>query len=37
LDIFSTFNFKSIEEGYSVKYLLPDAVEGYIQDKKLYL
>lgn len=37
LDISATFIRKSIQEGYSVKYLLPDAVEGYIKDKKLYL
>jgi nicotinate-nucleotide adenylyltransferase len=37
LDISATFVRKSIQEGYSVKYLLPGAVEEYILDKKLYL
>jgi nicotinate-nucleotide adenylyltransferase len=36
LDISATFIRKSIQEGYSVKYLLPDKVEEYILDKKLY-
>jgi nicotinate-nucleotide adenylyltransferase len=36
LDISATFIRKSIQEGRSVKYLLPDPVEVYIQDKKLY-
>jgi nicotinate-nucleotide adenylyltransferase len=37
LDISATFIRKSIQEGHSVKYLLPDKVEEYILDKKLYL
>lgn len=36
LDISATFIRKSIQEGYSVKYLLPEGVEDHIQDKKLY-
>lgn len=36
LDISATFIRKSIKEGYSVKYLLPEGVEDYIQNKKLY-
>ncbi len=37
LDISATFIRKSIQDGFSVKYLLPEAVEDYIRDKKLYL
>ena len=37
LDISATFIRESIQKGYSVKYLLPQRVEEYIQDKKLYL
>lgn len=36
LDISATFIRKSIQEGYSVKYLLPDKVMEYISDRKLY-
>lgn len=36
LDISATFIRKSIQEGHSVKYLLPDKVEEYILAKKLY-
>jgi nicotinate-nucleotide adenylyltransferase len=36
LDISATFIRRSIQEGYSVKYLLPEGVEDYIQNKKLY-
>jgi nicotinate-nucleotide adenylyltransferase len=36
LDISATFIRKSIQEGYSVKYLLTEKVEEYILDKKLY-
>jgi nicotinate-nucleotide adenylyltransferase len=37
LDISATFIRKSILAGKSVKYLLPEGVAEYIQDKKLYL
>ncbi|TFV93593.1 nicotinate-nucleotide adenylyltransferase [Algoriphagus kandeliae] len=37
LDISATFIRESVQKGYSVKYLLPQKVEEYIQDKKLYL
>ncbi|GMQ26248.1 nicotinate (nicotinamide) nucleotide adenylyltransferase [Algoriphagus sp. oki45] len=36
LDISATFIRKSIQEGFSVKYLLPEKVEEYILAKKLY-
>jgi nicotinate-nucleotide adenylyltransferase len=36
LDISATFIRQSIQEGLSVRYLLPERVEGYILDKKLY-
>ena len=36
LDISATFIRQSIQEGLSVRYLLPERVEGYITDKKLY-
>ncbi len=36
LDISATFIRKSIQEGKSVRYLLPREVEEYIQAKKLY-
>ncbi len=36
LDISATFIRQSIQEGLSVRYLLPERVEGYIADKKLY-
>jgi len=36
LDISATFIRKSIQEGLSVRYLLPQKVEEYILDKKLY-
>lgn len=36
LDISATFIRKSIQEGFSVKYLLPEGVEDYIRNKKLY-
>jgi nicotinate-nucleotide adenylyltransferase len=36
LDISATFIRQSIQEGLSVRYLLPELVEGYILDKKLY-
>jgi nicotinate-nucleotide adenylyltransferase len=37
LDISATFIRKSIQEEYSVKYLLPEKVEAYIRSKKLYV
>jgi nicotinate-nucleotide adenylyltransferase len=36
LDISATFVRKAVQDGHSVKYLLPDAVEEYILDRKLY-
>ncbi len=36
LDISATFIRQSIQEGLSVRYLLPERVEQYITDKKLY-
>ncbi len=36
LDISATFIRKSIEEGKSVRYLLPESVADYIRDKKLF-
>lgn len=36
LDISATFIRQSIQEGLSVRYLLPERVEQYIVDKKLY-
>lgn len=36
LDISATFIRQSIHEGLSVRYLLPERVEQYITDKKLY-
>ena len=36
LDISATFIRQSIQEGLSVRYLLPERVEGSITDKKLY-
>ena len=36
LDISATFIRKSIQEGHSVKYLLPEKVEEYMLAKKLY-
>lgn len=36
LDISATFIRQSIQEGLSVRYLLPQKVEEYILDKKLY-
>lgn len=36
LDISATYIRKSIQEGKSVKYLLPEPVTDYIRDKKLY-
>lgn len=36
LDISATFIRQSIQEGLSVRYLLPERVEQYILDKKLY-
>ncbi|WKN41957.1 nicotinate (nicotinamide) nucleotide adenylyltransferase [Tunicatimonas pelagia] len=37
LDISATFIRRSIRGGLSVKYLVPDLVEEYIQSRKLYL
>ena len=37
LDISATYIRKAIQEGRSVKYLIPDRVIDYIKDKKLYL
>lgn len=37
IDISATFIRKSIKNGHSVKYLLPQAVEDYIRDKKFYI
>ncbi|MDF2156774.1 nicotinate (nicotinamide) nucleotide adenylyltransferase [Algoriphagus sp. CAU 1675] len=37
LDVSATFIRESVQKGYSVKYLLPQKVEEYIRDKKLYL
>jgi len=36
MDISATFIRKSIKNGHSVKYLLPQAVEDYIRNKKLF-
>jgi nicotinate-nucleotide adenylyltransferase len=36
LDISATFIRKSIQEGKSVRYLIPESVSDYIRDKKLY-
>lgn len=36
MDISATFIRESIKNGHSVKYLLPQAVEDYIRDKKLF-
>ncbi len=36
LDISATFIRQSIQEGFSVRYLLPERVEQYIEAKKLY-
>lgn len=36
LDISATFIRKSIQEGKSVRYLIPEPVADYIRDKKLY-
>ncbi|MFC5191744.1 nicotinate (nicotinamide) nucleotide adenylyltransferase [Algoriphagus aquatilis] len=36
LDISATFIRQAIQSGYSVRYLLPENVEQYILDKKLY-
>jgi nicotinate-nucleotide adenylyltransferase len=36
LDISATFIRQSIQEGFSVRYLLPERVEQYILAKKLY-
>jgi nicotinate-nucleotide adenylyltransferase len=37
LDISATFIRKSIQEGKSVHYLIPESVADYIRDKKLFL
>ncbi len=37
LDISATFIRSQITKGKSIKYMVPDVVEGYIQLKKLYL
>ena len=37
MDISATFIRNSVKTGHSVKYLLPDAVEDYIRDKKLFV
>ncbi|AKQ44525.1 nicotinate-nucleotide adenylyltransferase [Rufibacter radiotolerans] len=37
LDISATFIRKCLKEGKSTRYLLPEAVQDYIQAKKLYL
>lgn len=37
MDISATFIRESIKNGHSVKYLLPQPVEEYIRDKKLFL
>jgi nicotinate-nucleotide adenylyltransferase len=37
MDISATFIRETIRNGHSVKYLIPEAVEDYIKDKKLYL
>lgn len=37
MDISATFIRDSIKKGHSVKYLLPQSVEDYIRDKKLFL
>lgn len=37
MDISATFIRNAIKNGHSVKYLLPEAVEDYIRDKKLFL
>ncbi|WP_194976601.1 nicotinate (nicotinamide) nucleotide adenylyltransferase [Aquiflexum lacus] len=37
MDISATFIRKTIKSGHSVKYLLPQEVEDYIKDKKLFL
>lgn len=36
MDISATYIRDSVKQGHSVKYLLPEAVEDYIRDKKLY-
>lgn len=36
MEISATYIRDSIRQGHSVKYLLPEAVEDYIRDKKLY-
>lgn len=36
MDISATYIRDSVNQGHSVKYLLPEAVEDYIRDKKLY-
>ncbi|MCH7411054.1 nicotinate-nucleotide adenylyltransferase [Belliella sp. DSM 111904] len=37
MDISATFVRSALQAGKSVKYLLPEKVEGYIRDKKLYI
>ncbi|ERM82692.1 nicotinic acid mononucleotide adenylyltransferase [Rhodonellum psychrophilum GCM71 = DSM 17998] len=37
MDISATFIRNAVKTGHSVKYLLPDAVEGYIMDRKLFV
>jgi nicotinate-nucleotide adenylyltransferase len=37
MDISATFIRNAVKTGHSVKYLLPDAVEDYIRDKKLFV
>lgn len=37
MDISATFIRESIKNGHSVKYLLPQPVEDYIRDKKLFV
>lgn len=37
MDISATFIRNAVKTGHSVKYLLPDAVEGYIRDRKLFI
>jgi nicotinate-nucleotide adenylyltransferase len=37
MDISATFIRQTIKSGHSVKYLLPQNVEEYIRDKKLFL
>jgi nicotinate-nucleotide adenylyltransferase len=36
MDISATFIRKSIQNGHSVRYLIPEAVEDYIKDKKFF-